>query len=108
MMFLIRSDRFYLSLFLRTFVGMKKFDIDSLVLAVDEQGISADSLGVTRLAHAAHAQGIKPVLVDVLMDEAAPEPARVRALGRLAALVDTDEIAFVHEEPALRTLAHSA
>lgn len=87
---------------------MKSFDIDTLVLAVDDQGIDADTLGVARLAHAAHAQGIKPVLVDVLMDENAPEPARVRALGRLAALVDADEAEFVHEEPALRTLAHSA
>lgn len=87
---------------------MKKFDIDSLVLAVDDRGINADTLGVARLAHVAHAQGIKPVLVDVLMDESAPEPARVRALGRLAALVDINEIEFVHEEPALRTLAHSA
>lgn len=83
---------------------MKKFDIDSLVLEIESHGIHADDAAVARLAHAAEVQGIKPILVEVMTDEAAPEPARVRAFGRLATLVDTANIERIDE----RELAHSA
>ena len=50
-------------------------------------GISADPRGITELAETAQRLGIRPVLVDVLLDEAQPEVARLRAFTRVSCAV---------------------
>ncbi len=60
----------------------------ALVRTVERAGLAADRVGVRSLARAAQDQGISAVLVSVMVDEAEPEVARIRAFGRVSAAMD--------------------
>lgn len=51
---------------------------------VASAGIDADRLQLLMLAHRAQDLGVSGVLIDVMVDEAAPAVARLRAYGRVA------------------------
>lgn len=59
-------------------------EIDELAHLVAADGIAAHPVALLELAHTAHDLGVSQVLIDVLADPAEPEPARLRALGRIA------------------------
>ena len=65
-------------------IEFRVHDLDELAHRVATEGIDAHPVAVIELAHAAHDLGVSQVLIDVLVDPAEPEPARLRALGRIA------------------------
>ena len=65
-------------------IAFRVQEMDELAHRVAEDGIAAHPVAVLELAHAAHDLGVAQVLIDVLVDPAEPEPARLRALGRIA------------------------
>jgi hypothetical protein len=67
-----------------TMIEFRVHDLDELAHRVATEGIDAHPVAVIELAHAAHDLGVSQVLIDVLVDPAEPEPARLRALGRIA------------------------
>lgn len=58
---------------------------------ISRQGVAAASVELLLLAHDAHDAGVEQVLIDVMVDEEAPDMVRERAFGlvacRLAALI---------------------
>jgi len=62
-------------------------DLDLLALDFEAHGLAGRDLAVGAVVRAARAAGLSPVLVDLLCDTAEPEVARLRAFGRLAALL---------------------
>lgn len=56
----------------------------NLTELVSTRGIDADRVSLLRLANEAADQGVSPVLIDVMTDEQAPPPARMRAYGRVS------------------------
>ncbi|MBU6245393.1 MAG: hypothetical protein KGP12_09275 [Actinomycetales bacterium] len=56
----------------------------SLTSQVIDGGIDADRVALLLLAHQAQDLGVSRVLIDVMVDEDAPEPARLRAYGRVS------------------------
>lgn len=65
-------------------IEFRVHDLDELAHRVAMEGLDAHTIAVIELAHAAHDLGVSQVLIDVLVDSAEPEPARLRALGRIA------------------------
>lgn len=59
--------------------------IHRLGWSIADHGIDANRSGIRAFATAAGARGLSPVLLGVLLDDAAPGPVRERAFGRLAA-----------------------
>jgi hypothetical protein len=55
-----------------------------LTAQVVEGGLDTDRIGLLLLAHQAQDLGISPILIDVMVDEHAPQPARLRAYGRVS------------------------
>jgi hypothetical protein len=64
-------------------------DLATLDSAIAAQGIHADTVSLLLLAHAARDLGVNDVLVSVMVDEAEPEVARVRAYARVSTVVGT-------------------
>jgi len=56
----------------------------SLTSQIIDAGIDADRVALLLLAHQAQDLGVSRVLIDVMVDEDAPEPARLRAYGRVS------------------------
>ncbi|MBI1352632.1 MAG: hypothetical protein GC156_16145 [Actinomycetales bacterium] len=54
---------------------------------VATRGIDADPVTLLLLAHAARDLGFDEVLIDVMVDEAEPEVARIRAYSRVSSAV---------------------
>lgn len=50
----------------------------------DDVAARSIARSIARLVDRARPAGVSPVLIDVLADAAAPEPARIRAFGRVA------------------------
>lgn len=73
-----------------------------LAEAVIATGFESRRHEVAALVAAARALGVRPVLVDIVADPAAPRPARERALGRLVVLLSA-EPARTDRAPAART-----
>jgi hypothetical protein len=65
-------------------IEFRVHDMDELAHRVAVEGIDAHPAAVIELAHAAHDLGVAQVLIDVLVDPAEPEAARLRAFGRIA------------------------
>ncbi len=67
-------------------------DVNDLAVALDERPIADQPLSVQRALEAvvrrARAACVPGVLVDVLADPSQPEVARLRAFGRISALLD--------------------
>lgn len=61
--------------------------IEDLGYAIETHGITADPASLSLLADAARELGVKPVLVDVMVDDFAPPVARVRAFARVSSSV---------------------
>jgi hypothetical protein len=59
-------------------------DLASLAWDLESHGLSGRNDAVLRVARWARVAGVNRVLVDVLADPSAPEPARLRAFGRIA------------------------
>ena len=66
--------------------------LDVLARVIENEGGDVTANSLLELAEAARAADVSPVLVDVLVDPAAPVSARVRAYGKVSAcvLVRTD------------------
>lgn len=60
-----------------------------LDVAMDARGIDADPVTLLMLAHEARDLGVNEVLVSVMVDEAEPAVARLRAYARVAVQVAT-------------------
>jgi len=54
---------------------------------IEEAGMSADPVSLLLLAHEARDLGVSELLVDLMVDEAQPEVARVRAYARVSVKV---------------------
>jgi len=59
--------------------------LPDLAAAVERDGVAAHHRHLRQVALDARRAGLSPVLADVLADADAPEVARLRAFGRLAA-----------------------
>lgn len=66
---------------------MSTLTLMSLADQVAQGGISANPRGITELAETAQRLGVRPILVDILLDEAEPEVARIRAFTRVTCAV---------------------
>ena len=60
---------------------------------IEADGIAADPVGLLLLAHEARDLGISELMVDVMVDEAQPEVARIRAYARVSVQVATHRFA---------------
>ena len=64
---------------------MSTVDVAELARTSSSTGSPGTRLRSACVAQAARAQGVSPVLVDILADPGQPEVARLRAFGRVAA-----------------------
>lgn len=62
-------------------------DLDALAHGIADRGIAASERAVRCVADAAARRGACPVLVGLVTDRGAPQVARERAFGRLAAIL---------------------
>jgi hypothetical protein len=72
-----------------TETGTPTANLARLDYAIEADGIHADSVSLLLLAHSARDLGVNDTLVSVMIDEAEPEVARVRAYARVASVVGT-------------------
>ena len=78
--------------------------IESLSNAIATRGINADPASLTQLGRDALDLGVNAVLVDVMVDDREPSPARVRAFARVSsrvALALGDDVVAPREHLAL-------
>jgi len=61
--------------------------IESLSIAIATRGIDADPASLTQLGRDARDLGVNTLLVDVMVDDREPAPARVRAFARVSTRV---------------------
>jgi len=62
-------------------------EIDNLGFAIEACGIDADPVALLLLAHTARDLDVNELLVNVMVDEAAPRNARIRAFARVSSAV---------------------
>jgi hypothetical protein len=62
-------------------------NMSALDAVLATRGIDADPVQLLLLAHAARDLGVSQVLIDVMVDEAQPEVARIRAYARVSSAV---------------------
>jgi len=58
-------------------------DMIGLAEAIVTEGFDAHRIAIAELVTTARQRGVRPVLIDVVADEASPTVARLRALGRV-------------------------
>lgn len=80
-------------------------DMLGLAEAIVTQGFDAHRTALAELVEAARRRGVRPVLVDIVADEASPTVARLRALGRVIVALSAGPAARVD---AARTLVSAA
>ena len=62
---------------------------DELATAVIADGVAAHAAALNQLAAAAYAAGVSTTLIGIISDRTQPEVARLRALGRILAALDS-------------------
>ena len=63
--------------------------LGELADSLASEGVSPNEVGLRQTARWARAAGVSTVLVDLLVDSTAPEIARMRAFGKVAAVLAT-------------------
>lgn len=78
--------------------------VESLAQELSVRGMSADPVNVLLLAHTARDLGVHEVPISVMVDEEAPEVARLRAYAVVASAV-TSRLVAATEERELQSVA---
>jgi hypothetical protein len=63
--------------------------IDELAHAVVADGVAAHAAALNQLASVAYAAGVSTTLIGIVSDRTQPEVARLRALGRILAALES-------------------